>query len=246
MTIMKAGIVVLAAMALGGCTLHERATMYADTLTTDKDGFTNRSPQWAYEGEKVTFDFAPDLAAANYVVFTWPGDKVDVLTSQMIVNSYFRGIGVFKAGREPRRSIVRAVAYTVRGQPDWYYDKESTAWQFHPPGSDSIDIAVGEAEMEIICYRVTIDMAFKAGRRRVADTVLRIIRDDGTKTELRGAAKTRGKGFELRGPNADGEYHVRYTPTHDEVNRTGKTDVELLLTYTDGTQETLSETIDTP
>jgi hypothetical protein len=246
MTIMRTWIVVLAAVALGGCQLHERATMYADTLTTDKDGFTNRSPQWAYEGEKVTFDFAPDLVAADYVVFTWPGDKIDVLSRQQTVNTYFRGIGVFKAGREPRRSIIRAIAYTVRGQTDWYYDKESATWQFHPPGSDPHDIAAGEAEMEIICYRVTIEMTFKAGRREMADAVLRIVRDDGSKTELRNAAKALGKGFELRGPGADGKHHVRYTPTHDEVNRTGKTDVELLLTYTDGTQETLSETIDTP
>lgn len=226
--------------------LFEPAVMYADTLTDAKDGFTLRSPQWAYEGEQVTFDFAPDLAISDYAVFAWPDGKSDVLTRGDLQQSYFRGLGTFKAGAEPRHNTIRATAFTRRGVPDWYFDKDKKTWVHHLPIGDPADIAVGSAQMEIVCYRVNIDLEFSLGSRVLADAVLYIIKGDGTRVSRRIAVGPADPGFELRGPDAKGRYHVRYSPTHKEVNRIGRTGVELVLSFKDGTQDTLARKIDTP
>ena len=226
--------------------MFEPAVMYADTLTDAKDGFTLRSPQWAYEGEQVTLDFAPDLAVSDYVVFSWPEGQPDVLTRADIQQTYFRGVGTFKAGAEPRHNVVRATAFSRRGVPDWFFDKDKKMWVHHLPIGDQADIAVGSAQMEIICYRVTIDIEFNPGSKGLEDAVLNVIKGDGTQVSRRIATGSTAPGFELRGPDAKGGYRVRYTPTHKEVNRIGKTVAELVLTFKDGTQETLTRKIDTP
>jgi len=244
-------VVVMAAPCLSGCRQFvsmwfEPATLYADTLTAEKDGFTNRGPQWAYEGEPVTFDFAPDPAASDYAVFIWPGGTPDVLTNQQLVNTYFRGIGVFKAGREPRKNLIQAFAYSIQGDCDWYHDGDADKWVHHLTRADEADFEVGRAQMEIICYRAEIDIAFRARDRQVKDIVLRLIRDDDSRTLRRVKTAADEPGFDLLGPDDRGEYRVRYTPIWKEVNRVGTTDVELVLTYDDGTQETIARTIDTP
>jgi len=225
----------------------EQATIYANTLTVEKDGFTNRSPQWAYEGEPVVFDFAPDPSVSDYAVFVWPGGKPDVLTKQQLVKTYFRGVGIFKAGREPRKNTVQAFAYCVQGDRDWYYDQDAKKWAHHLTMADEADFEVGKATMEIVCYRVTIDMGFKVPKgRRVTDMVLQLVKDDGTRVSRRMRTSPDDVGFELTGPDGTGEHRVRYTPKWEEVNRVGKTDVELVLSYDDGTQRIIKQTLDTP
>ena len=243
-------IVVVLACCQTGCRdtsmWFERATLYADTRTADKDGFTNKSPQHAYDGELVTFDFQSDLAVSDYALFMWPGGKPDVLSRKDLVNTYFRGVGVFKAGAEPRRNLVQAVAYAVRGESDWYYDEDQKKWVSHIMADDERDMVVGKSEMEIICYRVELDIPFRPGARRVKEAALHFLKNDGSRSTVHIRVPPSVPGFELIGPDASGRYRVRYAPTWKEVNRVGTTRVELLLTYDDGTQETITRTVDTP
>lgn len=244
-------LVAVVACCLGGCREFaqlwlEKATLYADTRTTDKDGFTNKSPQYAYEGEEVTLDFQADLGATDYAVFIWPDGKPDLLTRADLVKTYFRGVGVFKAGREPRSNIIRTVAYNERGERDWFYDDDTKQWVYHQIQGDEPDFEVGRAQMEIICYRVDIDIPFQGGERQVKDIALEIIREDGSRTTRRIKVLDDEPGFRLDGPDTKGVFHVRYTPTAKEVNRTGTTDVKLVLTYDDGSKKTIATTIDTP
>jgi len=246
---------VLSAALLAGCSdegmmvpgiMYEPAVIYADTRTDSGDGFTLKSPQWAYEGEPVTLDFGPDLSVTDYVVFSWPDGKNDVLTRADIQKNFFRGTGTFKAGAEPRRNTVRATAYLRRSQVDWYLDKEKNVWVQHITATDTPDLAVGSAEMEIICYRRTVDLEFNTRGRTLTDVVLHIIKGDGTRVSRRAKGAAGEPTIELLGPDAKGTYRVRYTPTFKEVNRVGKTDVQLVLSFQDGTQETVSQKIDTP
>ena len=249
---MRCCAIVLLALAATACLTGcqrlwiEPATLYADTLTAEKDGFTNRSPQYAYEGEPVTFDFAPDLAATDYAVFLWPDGTGDCLDRQDLVMSYFRGVGVFKAGDPPRRNLVQAVAYAVRGKSDWFYDKDADEWVYHSMRSDEPDWKVGEVRMEIYCYRVDIDIPFGGGQNRVKDVVLTLSKDDGTQAVRRIRIAPGEPGLDIVGPDAGGKYHARYTPRYSEVNRVGTTDVELAVAYDDGSRETIPRTIDTP
>ncbi len=235
-----------------GCSIlgtmwFDRATMYADTRTLANDGFTNRSPQRAYEGEQVTFDFAPDYDVSDYAVFYLPGgsrryvDRLDTGDTP----PYFRAIGSFKAGREPRTYTVEAIGFNVRGQNDWYYDKDKKQWVYHLTQGDQQDFKVGSALMKIICYRVELDMHFSPGSRRVTDIVMIIIKGDGTRVERRLKIGDE-PGLEIIGPDFQGEYRARYVPRYSEVNRVGETDVELRLTFADGTQEVIRQEIDTP
>ena len=220
-------LALLVASALCGCgnleTIGlEQAAMYADTRTAAGDGFTSKSPQYAYDGEPVTLDFQPDPGATDYVIFTWPNGTSDVLGRQHLTPTGYRGVGVFKAGRQQRSNVIRATAYMMRGERDWYYDKDQKLWVYHLVKSDLPDWKVGEAQMEIICYRVDIDLTVGGAGKRVKDAVLTISRDDGSNTirRLQPAAGT--PALTLIGPDAGGRYQVRYTPTWKEVNRVGR------------------------
>jgi hypothetical protein len=246
---------VLAAGLLAGCSeeammvpgvMYEPAVIYADTRISSGDGFTLKSPQWAYEGEPVTLDFGPDLSVTDYVVFSWPDGKVDVLTRADVQKNFFRGVGTFKAAAEPRKCTVRATAFMRRTQADWYFDQDKKVWVQHISATDTPDLAVGSAEMEIVCYRRTVDIEFNAGGRVLADAVLHVIKGDGTRVSRRTKGAAGEPALEVLGPDAKGVYRVRYTPTFKEVSRTGQTDVELVLSFKDGTQDTVSRKIDTP
>jgi hypothetical protein len=238
---------VLPAGCNGGLGLwFEPATMYADTRTDQGDGFTNKSPQWAYDREPVTLDFAPDLAVSDYAVFTWPGGKLDVLNRSDLINTYFRGVGVFKAGPEPRKNVVQARAYTVRGRPDWYYDKDTRQWVNHVTKTDRADIEVGKAEMEIICYRIDLDIPFTPAGGKAEDVRLEIIRSDGTCASRSVRSAPDEAGLALSGPGPGGAWHARYRPTWEEVNRVGSTQVRLVVTSADGSQDTIKRTLETP
>lgn len=246
-------LVVLSAAAAAGCAdmsaMFEPATLYADTRIADKDGFTNRGPQWAYHMEPVTFDFAADLAATDYAVFIWPGGQQDVLLRMDALETltYFRGVGRFKAGPEPRRNTVQAVAYMNRGERDWYLDNTTGEWTFHPMRSDEADVMVGRADMDIVCYRRDLDIAFQVpSGRRIEGIELRFNKDDGTAVARRLGDEGLTGPLELVSDLGSNTHRVRYTPTWEEVNRTGETPVELIWTLDDGSQGRKTETIDTP
>ena len=78
------------------------------------------------------------------------------------------------------------------------------------------------------------------------DMVLRLIRSDGAVSERRVRKSAEEQGLILTGPDGGGRYTVRYTPTWQEVNRVGKTEVELVVSYADGSQNVHKKTIDTP
>jgi hypothetical protein len=62
----------------------------------------------------------------------------------------------------------------------------------------------------------------------------------------RADAPAEARGFQLFGPDPKGGYEVLYSPTYQEVSRAGTTQVELLVTHADGTQEPLRQGLDTP
>ena len=244
-------VVVLGAAALCGCQnwqtlFFEKATLYADTRTTEGDGFTLKSPQWAYDGEPVTFDFQPDPAPTNYVVFYWPDEKTDILTRKDITRTGYRGIGAFKAGPSPRKNTVRAVAYMIRGKCDWFLDKDTNKWEYYRSVTDEPDMIVGEAQMEIIRYRVDIDIPFGGKGRVLKEATLTLLKSDGTNAVRRAAPPGGQGGLEIVGPDAKGVCRARCAPTWKEVNRVGTTHVELLVSFQDGTQEIITREIDTP
>ena len=250
-TLLLVLLVLVMPLAAGCGTLgtmwFDRATMYADTRILAKDGFTNRSPQWAYEGEPVTFDFAPDFDVTDYAVFYLPDGSRRYAGRLETVDTtpYFRAIGGFTAGREPRTYTVEAVGFNVRQQNDWYYDKDKKQWVYHLTQGDQQDYKTGSARMKIICYRVELDMPFSPGSRRVTDVVIIIIKGDGIRVERRLKIGDE-PGLEIIGPDSQGRYSARYVPKCNEVNRVGKTDVELRLTFADGTQQVIRQEIDTP
>ncbi len=221
------------------------ATLYADSRTDAGDGFTNRSPQWAWHEEPVTFDFAPDPASADYAIYLWPDGSKQYVTRSDEFGGYFRGVGVFRAGAEPRKNTVRAEAYTVRGANDWYYDKDRDEWVHHRMKTDEADWPAGSAEMEIICYRKEVNIPFPADKP-VERVELRLTRADGTRSVHEVEFPGDGGAPEIFGPDDDGMYHVRYAPTWKEVSRTGTTRVELVVTCTDGKRKLFEDTVDTP
>ncbi|MBN2584704.1 MAG: hypothetical protein JXL80_16700 [Planctomycetes bacterium] len=236
--------------AATGCAelLMDRAKLFGDTYTRDRSGFSDHGPQWAYEGEAVTFDFAPDPDITDYAVFSWPGgtneyiDKRDTFET----DRFYRTVHRFEAGREPRQYVVSAEAYAIYQQNDWYYDRDTGEWVYHLTHNDVRDTRVGSASLKVVCYRVEIAMTFKPGARQVKNAVLLLLKDDGSRVERRMKVDQEQPGFELVGPDAKGVYTVRYVPTWNEVNRTGTTEIELRLTYADGSQDVISQTIDTP
>jgi len=248
--IWSAGMLLALCWPAGGCgqMFLDRAVLFADTYTEDGSGFSEKSPQWAYEGETVTFDFAPDPDVTDYAVFTLPNGTQEYIDRRTALDTdgFYRVTGRFVAGRESRQYTVSAKAYTVRRQRDWYYDRESKKWVLHVTQSDQADSQVGSASLKVICYRSQVEMTFAPGSRRTQDAVLVLLRSDGTRTERRVKVDGGQPGFDLIGPDAKGTYTVRYVPTWDEVNRTGKTDVELHLSYADGARDVIRTTIDTP
>ncbi|NIA21152.1 MAG: hypothetical protein GWP05_04080 [Anaerolineaceae bacterium] len=236
---------VLIAPLAAGC--FSPATMYADTRTLAKDGFTNKSPQWAYQGEPVTFDFAPDYGLTDYAVFYLPDGSRRYVDKRQTTDTgpNYRAVGTFKAGREPRTYTIEAIAFNVRRQNDWYWDKDDKQWVYHRTQGDQPDFKVGSAKMEVICYRVEIRIQFSPGSRRVADIVMVLLKGDGSRTRRRLKVGDE-PGLEIIGPDNRGKYSARYVPKWNEVNRVGKTDVELQLTFGDGTQQVIRREIDTP
>jgi hypothetical protein len=232
-------------VALSGCSPFEKAQLFADTYTDQISGFSLHSPQWAADGETVTFDFAPDTSA-DYAVFNWSDGKTTFVDRSMKKDAFFRATHVFAAGSEQRTYEVSAVAYMIRGLCDWYLDDLTHEWTLHRPIQDPEDAAIGHAKMTVICYRPEVDLTFTPPSGKTAKSlVLTMIKNDGARTDHR--AKTADSpGFTQIGPDQRGQYHLHYDPAAKEINRTGETAVELLATYNDGTQELIKHKIKTP
>ena len=71
---------------------------------------------------------------------------------------------------------------------------------------------------------------------------LSLIRQNGQRT----THTSQSEGVRLIGPDQRGNYRLQYTPKWDEINRVGQTELEMLIHYSDGTQELKTHKIDTP
>ena len=230
---------------LAGCGPFDQARLFADTYTDQLDGFSDHSPQWAADGETVTFDFAPD-SSADYAVFNWSDGKRTYVDRSEKKNTIFRTTHVFAAGPEPRTYQVEAVAYLVTGRNNWYLDDTTHEWTYHRPIQDPENDKIGRAKMTIICYRPEVDLTLvPAPGKTPQKIVLTMVKNDGTRTE-HGSGKAHMSGYSLVGPDQRGQFHLHYDPTAAEINRVGETVVELLATYSDGTQELIKHKIKTP
>lgn len=234
----------------GGCMMADRAVQYADTHTMAETGFTLRSPQYAYHDEPVTFDFAPDYRMTHYAIFIWPDGSSQHLGQGDIVNTYFRAVRRFKGAVEPREYRVEAQGFNRVGESDWYYDRQTERWEYFPMVRDAADRSTGSASMVIRCYLINLDLPLDAEGRRIERVELSLIRYDGSRTThvapAAGGADAAGGAARLVGPDRRGNYRLLYTPVWSELNRTGTTDLEVLINYGDGTQELKKQTIDTP
>lgn len=240
-------VCVFGAMAMGGCGIAwDKAVLYGDTFTAAGDGFTSRSPQWACEGEPVTLDFAPDPNVTDYAVFEWPDGSRHYVDKSEREGHLYRVVRRFEAGDQPRSYVVRATAYMIRQDDDWYFDRDTQKWVFHLTQIDKYDQDVGAAKLEIICYRPEVRMTIPARGREIKDLTLTLTKDDGVRTVRRLGADGDNARLRAIGPDRKGNYDVRYEPTWQEVNRVGKTPVEVVVSYTDGTQELNRTQIDTP
>ncbi len=232
----------VAIMAAGGCVRYQSAVLYADTLTREETGFNMRSPQYAYHGEPVTFDFAPDYAATHYTIIIWPDGSPEMLGQKDVVNTYFRVTRSFEGAVKPREYKVIARGYQRVGSADWYFDTRTEQWTFQPMSRDMSDRLTGEADMTIRCYIINLDLPIRPGNRTLRKVELSLIRDDMQRTTV----GIDSPGVRLIGPDPSGEYRLQYTPKYNEINRTGQTDIELLVRYTDGTEQLQTTSIDTP
>lgn len=246
-------------LTCGGCMMADSAVLYADTHTMAETGFTLRSPQYAYNDEPVTFDFAPDYRMTHYAIFIWPDGSAQHLGLNDIVNTYFRAVRSFKGAVEPREYRVEARGFNRVGESDWYYDRETQRWEYFPMSRDAADRSTGSASMVIRCYLINLDLPLEAGGRRIERAELSLIRYDGSRTTHiaaaagaagavggAGGADAAGGAARLVGPDRRGNYRLLYTPVWSELNRTGTTELEVLIHYADGTQELKKQTIDTP
>jgi hypothetical protein len=238
-------LLLLALVTSSGCYPFESAHLFADTYTDLRSGFSEHSPQYAAEGETVTFDFAPD-PSTDYAVFSWSDGKRTYVDRTEKKDNFFRTTHVFAAGSEPRTYAVEATAYMIRGQDDWYLDETTHEWTFFRPRTDPPDDAIGHAKITIICYRPEVDLTLTPPSGKAPQKiVLTMIKNDGTRMD-HNLKTADSPGFTLIGPDQRGQYHLHYNPAATEINRIGETPVELVVTYADGIQEVIKQKIKTP
>ena len=233
-------------LATAGCLYQAHARLWADTALPD-GGFSTQSPQWAYDGEPVTFELECDPGAVHYVVFGTAGQETVVDFGK--VAGRYRWTQAFSAGPEPRVCEVYATPYLVRGRRDWVYDKLENTWHFYPGASDRPDVeTAAEQVMRITCYRreILVPIQPRSGPPKRIELSLR--KADGRRTVVpaRPPGKAEARGFLLLGPGKNGDYEIRYEPTYGEVSRAGKTRVDVVVEHADGSTEHLEKDIDTP
>lgn len=221
---------VLAGMATGGC---QQPSLWGDTASSKGDGFSTHPVQWAYDGELVNFDFWPARSGSHYVVFECEGKAVVVQEAE---NRGFLWTRSFKAGDKPKEYSIWATSYMRRGRYDWVYDKTTKEWYEHVGYRDRADSITGEKGMTIRCYRIQLKVPVPAPAGKPKAVTLKLTKEDGTsiKVPRRKSLISEERGFVLVGPDEEGKYEVRYTPTHNEVNRTGFTDVVVLVEHPNG------------
>ena len=235
----------LACLASAGCLYHEPSRLLADTALPGGE-FSAQRTQQAYDGEPVTFEMQCAPGAGRYVVFSLQGK--DYLADIPQAAGVYRWTRVFHAGATPQTYTVNASPFLVSGKRDWVYNRTTESWDYYPGPNDKPDIARGEEQqMKIICYRATVRFRFKSALDRPEGLVLTLTTDTGqTSRHSASQARTDERRLALAGPDKDGFFEATYTPTHEEVSRTGKTHAKLVVAYAGGETTVLEQDIETP
>ncbi len=250
LAVLLAGLVGLAAAGCGGAVTRSMgfgsAHMQADTASPS-GAFTADRRQFAYDAEPVTFQFDTEGGALTYVVFNIEGrDTVVELPKTM---GRYELTHRFRAGHQPLDYVVYATAFVVRGRRDWIYDKNDGTWHLHPRPDDPADVIVTRQQtIQVTCYRQPIRLTFESPRGAPKSLALVLTTATGRRTEVprRPGPEDPQAGFLATGSATGGTWEVSYTPTYEEVSRSGTTHVELLVKHADGSLERVEAEVETP
>ena len=238
-----------AMVLLGGCVSASLAT---NTGPRPPGQHWSTAPiQQVHCGEEVRFDFVlvdprgrllNPLGLADYCVAFIGAERFEADPEP---NGHFRFVYSFDRIQPGATIPVRADAYRrvggrdyIRVQGQWLQSLSPYEIADKRIAGDTLILAAYQVEIELSLVRPPDDLEPDSG-------VLRIRRDDGVVTSVYIDRPGR-PGFALTGPDADGYYRVRYTPTGGQLNPVGKTEVEFVIYDLAGHRHRVTAELDTP
>lgn len=205
--------------------VHVQETVYFDFVLTDR---SNR--------------LVPPLGVADYIVAYVGRERIESLPD---VTGHFSFHHRFEHGQPGDRFKVTVSAFRQRRSRDFM--KVQGQWlrndsPFEEPdrivASDSITLTLYEKMLEFHIDQPRDELQPKTG-------VLKIRRTDDQTTSIY-LDQPHSRGFTITGPNAGGQYLVRYRPNGDELNATGTTTAEFVIYDTSGAPHHQSLEFETP
>jgi hypothetical protein len=241
-------LALIAALSSAGCLSGSLATNTGPRAEGRE--WSLEAVQQAHVGETVKFDF---LVLDSFGRALRSGDVSDyaVLTigearyqTETDLYGHYTFTHRFEQGQAGQSVTAQATAYRQRDQRD--YMSIAGEWMRYPGADDRDDAPAGSDSVRIELYQAAVELALDAPGAVLSPGagVLQLLRRDGAKRLVYAASSGR-RGFVLTA-NGDGRWLIRYEPTADELDTTGRTAVRFEITDDAGRAHVAEGFVETP